>query len=259
MLATSKIVLHRLPGIERPAIVTVLLTPSGPLVLCDAGANTEPNGRAARAGDHARRRLRSRGPRSVASAPRLALRNGAEPGKGTPATRGSPRAAVSRDRRISSSSRLRRRQRSVSRRRRRDRDRRLRTGNIVLGDACEGRSLEDRFGLARCCGSSRRDPDGPPRLLSLVGPALRGLAKRIDYTEIGGALLAGVTKPAGIAYGRSDATAIAEQDPRLLASPRRTCAPDAARHRAYCPRTAQAVKLTQPFARRADNPAQERI
>ena len=34
--------LGRLPGIERPAIVTVLPTPSGPLVLCDAGGNVEP-------------------------------------------------------------------------------------------------------------------------------------------------------------------------------------------------------------------------
>jgi glycerol-3-phosphate acyltransferase PlsX len=44
---------------------------------------------------------------------------------------------------------------------------------------------------------------------ALVGPALRGLAKRIDYTEIGGALLVGVNAPAVIAHGRSDATAIA--------------------------------------------------
>lgn len=44
---------------------------------------------------------------------------------------------------------------------------------------------------------------------ALVAPALRGLAKRIDYSEIGGALLAGVTKPAVLAHGRSDATAIA--------------------------------------------------
>jgi len=52
--------------------------------------------------------------------------------------------------------------------------------------------------------------DGPARLgAALAKSALRGVAKRIDYTEIGGALLAGVTKPAVIAHGRSDATAIA--------------------------------------------------
>ena len=66
-------VLGRLPGVERPAIVTVLPTPSGPLVLCDAGANVEPKAVAARAVRRARRRLRSRRPRPRAPAPRPAL------------------------------------------------------------------------------------------------------------------------------------------------------------------------------------------
>ncbi|HET7500726.1 MAG TPA: hypothetical protein VFK02_06975, partial [Kofleriaceae bacterium] len=44
---------------------------------------------------------------------------------------------------------------------------------------------------------------------ALVAPALRGVARRIDYTEVGGAILAGVTRPAVIAHGRSDANAIA--------------------------------------------------
>ena len=38
---------------------------------------------------------------------------------------------------------------------------------------------------------------------------MRGLVKRVDYSEIGGALLAGVTKPVVIAHGRSGAAAIA--------------------------------------------------
>ena len=42
MLACAVFVMGRLPKVERPAIVTVLPTPSGPLVLCDSGANTEP-------------------------------------------------------------------------------------------------------------------------------------------------------------------------------------------------------------------------
>lgn len=42
MLAACVFVLGRLPGIERPAIVTVIPTPAGPLVLCGAGANVEP-------------------------------------------------------------------------------------------------------------------------------------------------------------------------------------------------------------------------
>jgi glycerol-3-phosphate acyltransferase PlsX len=70
---------------------------------------------------------------------------------------------------------------------------------------CEG-IAEGMFGLVRQ--ELERTPLA--RLGSaLVAPALRGLAKRIDYTEIGGALLAGVARPTVIAHGRSDANAIA--------------------------------------------------
>jgi glycerol-3-phosphate acyltransferase PlsX len=77
------------------------------------------------------------------------------------------------------------------------------TGNVVL-KTCEG-IAEGMFGLVRQ--ELERTPLA--RLGStLVAPALRGLAKRIDYTEIGGALLAGVTRPTVIAHGPSDANAI---------------------------------------------------
>jgi glycerol-3-phosphate acyltransferase PlsX len=77
------------------------------------------------------------------------------------------------------------------------------TGNVVL-KTCEG-IAEGLFGLVR----QELEKTPLARLGSaLVAPALRGLAKRIDYTEIGGALLAGVTKPVVIAHGRSDAAAI---------------------------------------------------
>src|ERR1043165_7719138 len=86
LLAASLFVLARLAGVERPGIVTVLPTPSGPLVLCDAGANVEPKasqlaqfGVIGAAYDRA---VHSR-PR-----PRLGLlSNGAEPGKGNALTR----------------------------------------------------------------------------------------------------------------------------------------------------------------------------
>lgn len=201
MLACAIFVLGRLPGVERPAIVTVLPTPSGPLVLCDAGANTEPKasqlaqfGLLGAAYDrvvHARAR------------PRLGLlSNGAEAGKGTPLTReahallsaatgpfhyvgyveGSDlfRGVVD----VIATDGF--------------------TGNVVL-KTCEG-IAEGMFGLVK----QELDKTPLARLGgALVAPALRGLAKRIDYTEIGGALLAGVTKPAVIAHGRSDAAAIA--------------------------------------------------
>src|SRR5262245_51491711 len=86
MLATALVILGRLPGVERPAIVTVLPTPSGPLVLGHAGANVERKpaqlaqfgvlGAAYDRVVHERAR------------PRLGLLpNGAEPGKGTQLTR----------------------------------------------------------------------------------------------------------------------------------------------------------------------------
>src|SRR5204862_7941880 len=78
------------------------------------------------------------------------------------------------------------------------------TGNVVL-KTCEG-IAEGMFGLVR------QELERTPLAKlgsALVAPALRGLAKRIDYTEIGGALLAGVAKPAVVAHGRSDANAIA--------------------------------------------------
>src|SRR4029077_811652 len=75
-----------LPGVDRPAIVTVLPTPTGALVLCDAGGHVEPRPSQlaqvcviAAAYDrvvHGRER------------PRVGLlSNGAEPGKGTQLTR----------------------------------------------------------------------------------------------------------------------------------------------------------------------------
>jgi phosphate acyltransferase len=200
MLATSTFVLGRLPSIERPAIVTVLPTPSGPLTLCDAGANVEPKashlaqfGILGAAYDrivHNRAR------------PRLGLlSNGAEPGKGTPLTR-EVHALLSAARGpfqfigyVEGSDLFRGVVDVIAT----DGF----TGNVVL-KTCEG-IAEGLFGLVR------QELDKTPRArlgATLVAPALRDLAKRIDYSEIGGALLAGVVKPAVIAHGRSDATAI---------------------------------------------------
>jgi phosphate acyltransferase len=201
MLACAIFGMGRLAGVERPAIVTVLPTPSGPLVLCDSGANTEPKasqiaqfGILAAAYDrvvHGRDR------------PRLGLlSNGAEPGKGTPLTREAHELLAKATGNFQyvgyvEGSDLFRGVVDV-----------IATdgftGNIVL-KTCEG-IAEGMFGLVRQ--ELERTPLA--RLGSaLVAPALRGLAKRIDYTEIGGALLVGVTRPAVIAHGRSDANAIA--------------------------------------------------
>ena len=201
LLAAALFVLGRLAHVERPAIATVLPTPSGPLVLCDAGANVEPKpaqlaqfGVLGAAYDrvvhgHAR--------------PRLGLlANGAERGKGTPLTRdayallAAARGPFQFAGYVEGSDLFRGVVDVIAT----DGF----TGNVVL-KTCEG-IAEGLFGLVR------RELEQTPRArigAALVGPALRRLAKRIDYTEIGGALLVGVSKPVVIAHGRSDATAIA--------------------------------------------------
>src|SRR5688572_7288180 len=201
MLATALFVLGRLPGVERPAIVTVLPTPAGPLVLCDAGANVEPKathlaqfGVLAAAYD----RVVHDRPR-----PRLGLlSNGSESGKGNALTReahallSAATGAFQYIGYVEGSDLFRGVVDVIAT----DGF----TGNIVL-KTCEG-IAEGLFGLVR----QELEKTPLARLGSaLVAPALRGLAKRIDYTEIGGALLAGVTRPAVIAHGRSDANAIA--------------------------------------------------
>jgi glycerol-3-phosphate acyltransferase PlsX len=201
MLATSLFVLGRLTGVERPAIVTVLPTPSGPLVLCDAGANVEPKaaqlaqfgviGAAYDRVVHNRAR------------PRLGLlSNGSEAGKGNALTReahallAAATGAFQYVGYVEGSDLFRGVVDVIAT----DGF----TGNIVL-KTCEG-IAEGLFGLVR----QELEKTPMARLGSaLVAPALRGLAKRIDYTEIGGALLAGISKPAVIAHGRSDAAAIA--------------------------------------------------
>jgi len=201
MLATSLFVLGRIEGVERPAIVTVLPTPSGPLVLCDAGANTEPKasqvaqfgvlGAAYDRVVHGRTR------------PRLGLlSNGVEAGKGTPLTReahallGAMTGSFQFIGYVEGSDLFRGVVDVIAT----DGF----TGNVVL-KTCEG-IAEGLFGLVK----QELESTMLARLGSaLVAPALRGLAKRIDYTEIGGALLVGVNAPAVIAHGRSDATAIA--------------------------------------------------
>jgi len=77
------------------------------------------------------------------------------------------------------------------------------TGNVVL-KVCEG-VADAMFGLVRQeLGETPRARLGA----ALAAPALRGLKKRIDFAETGGALLAGVEGVVIIAHGRSDTTAV---------------------------------------------------
>jgi glycerol-3-phosphate acyltransferase PlsX len=211
MLACAVFVLGRIPHVERPAIVTVLPTPFGPLVLCDSGANTEPKavplaqfGRLGVAYDravHGRER------------PRLGLlSNGREPGKGTPLTREAHEIL------LAAAESKRDMFEYVGYVEGSDLFRGVVdvictdgfTGNILL-KTCEG-IAEGLFGMVRqeieAAAGGVAGNVALARLGAAISPALQGVAKRIDYTEVGGALLAGVTQPVVIAHGRSDDTAM---------------------------------------------------
>jgi glycerol-3-phosphate acyltransferase PlsX len=208
-LAYALFLLGRIRGVERPAIVTVLPTPAGPLVMCDSGGNTEPKpaqlaqfGQLAAAYDravHGRER------------PRLGLlSNGSEPGKGTPLTRAAHELlATAADNKqnpyeyvgyVEGSDLFR----GVVDALATDGF----TGNIVL-KTCEG-IAEGLFGLVRQeLEAAVVGEVALARLGAALAPALQSVARKIDYTEVGGALLAGVLGSTVIAHGRSDAAAIA--------------------------------------------------
>jgi glycerol-3-phosphate acyltransferase PlsX len=188
--------------------VTVLPTPAGPVVLCDSGATTEPKAAA----------LAQFGVLAVAydravhgrERPRLGmLSNGREPGKGTPLTREAHQLLVNLAEAkphlfeyvgyVEGSDLFRGVVDAIVT----DGF----TGNIVL-KTCEG-IAEGLFGLVRQeIEAAVVGEAALARLGAAIAPALQGVARRIDYTEVGGALLAGVTQSVVIAHGRSDGIAM---------------------------------------------------
>ncbi|HTJ43348.1 MAG TPA: hypothetical protein VL463_14685, partial [Kofleriaceae bacterium] len=203
VLACGIFVLGRTPGVERPPVVTVIPTPAGPLVLCDSGANVDVKATTlaqfALVGACYDRVVHGR------ARPRVGLlSNGAEPGKGTELTRAAhailveaaPRAALQYVGYVEGSDLFRG---AI--------DVAVTdgfTGNVVL-KTCEG-IADGVFGMIRAELTSSR---GARLGAALVSPALRRLAKKLDYAETGGALLAGVNGPVVLAHGRSTPAAIA--------------------------------------------------
>ena len=204
VLSHGLFVLGRLPGVERPGIVTVFPTPTGKLVLCDMGANVEVK------------------PTMLAQfgvlgacydrvvhghpCPRVAvLSNGVEPSKGTELTRAadellrvaarSPNVGFEYMGYVEGSSLFKGEIDVVAT----DGF----TGNVVL-KMSEG-VAEALFGMVKA--SLMRSLRG--RLGgALIKPAMRALKRTLDYAETGGALLVGVDGVVTICHGRSDLTAI---------------------------------------------------
>jgi phosphate acyltransferase len=201
VLAAALLILGRLPDVDRPAIATVFPAPAGPLVLCDSGANVDVKpsmlAQFGLLGACYHRAI------TGTARPRLGLlSNGAEAGKGTELTRAAhgllERAEGSAFHFVGyvEGSDLFRGVVDV-----------IATdgftGNVML-KTCEGLA-EGIFGLIRReLSADLRSRAGA----ALVTPALRRLAERLDYAEVGGALLAGVRGTTLLCHGRSDATAI---------------------------------------------------
>jgi glycerol-3-phosphate acyltransferase PlsX len=198
VMAGAIFVLGRLPGVERPAIISALPALRGAPILLDMGAVVDCKPihlvQFALMGEVYARRVIG------VARPRVAiLANGEEDSKGTELTRTAAAA--------------------------------LRRGNLDFVGYCEGRDLltgdfdvivTDGFtgnvalktmeGTARVVGDYLKGALGSTWIAKLGGllarPALRRMKRRIDWREVGGAPLVGVAGMGFITHGSSDALAM---------------------------------------------------
>jgi glycerol-3-phosphate acyltransferase PlsX len=211
MMACGLFVLGRLPGVERPAIVTSLPTKTGECALLDMGANVDPKpttmAQWAVLGCVYARLLHGK-PR-----PRVGvLSNGSEEHKGTPLTRETHQLL------------LRSRDGTTSDGHRADFDyvgyvegRDVFRGDVdvVVTDGFTGNVvLKSVEGAAEVIMTMAKEEIGRAGLLAKLGAALmikplRRLKHRTDYAEYGGAPLLGVDGVALVCHGGSNARAIA--------------------------------------------------
>jgi len=199
VMAAALFGLHRIPGVERPAIGAVIPTATGRCLLLDAGANADARPeylvQFARMGTiYAQRVMDIQEPRVGL------LSNGEEPGKGNQL--------------VQATEPLLRAQSALNF-----------VGNIEGNDVFKGKAdvivcdgftgnvlVKTAEGAAELLFHSIRDAIKADPVTSLGGllvrPKLQALRDRMDWRELGGWLLLGVNGVAVIAHGRSDAHAI---------------------------------------------------
>jgi glycerol-3-phosphate acyltransferase PlsX len=202
MLACGLFVLKRLPGIERPAIVTTFPTPAGPCALLDMGANVDCKpvtlAQFAVLGTVYSRLLHGK------ARPRVGLlSNGSEEHKGTELTRGAHHlleraAALGADFEYAGYIEGR----DI-----------FGGADVVLTDGFTGNVvLKTVEGTAEAIFALLKREVAASRLAQagalLMRPAFRGLKRLMDYTEYGGAPLLGVDGVAMVCHGSSNAKAI---------------------------------------------------
>jgi glycerol-3-phosphate acyltransferase PlsX len=206
MMACGLFVLGRLPGVERPAIVTTFPTKVGQCALLDMGANVDPRPTvlaqfAVLGSVYARLRHRKTRPRVGL------LSNGSEEHKGTALTRDT-HALLSRSRAAGAAAEF-------------DylgyvEGRDIFDGNadVIVTDGFTGNVLlKGLEGLAGAVFHMMTEEVRRSGALAKLGallmkPALRAFKRRTDYAETGGAPLLGVDGVALICHGGSDARAI---------------------------------------------------
>jgi glycerol-3-phosphate acyltransferase PlsX len=204
LLSHALFLLKRLPGVDRPGIVTVLPRPRGTLVLCDAGANVEVKptmlAQFGVLGACYDRILHGR-PR-----PRVGLlSNGAEASKGTDLTRAAHQllgaAAANAEDAFEYVGYI--------------------EGTSLFSDRCDVIATDGWTGNALLKTSEGVSAAIFDMVKARLGASLRGrvagalarpellaLRRTIDYSETGGALLLGVRGVTLICHGRSSAYAI---------------------------------------------------
>lgn len=198
VMAAALFILGRVPGIERPAIATLLPTATGQVLLIDAGANTDPKpAQLVQFGRMGALYLeRARGvPR-----PRVGLlSNGEEATKGNELVLATyPLLAASGLNFIGNVE---------------GKDITAGQADVVVTDGFTGNvALKLSEGVATMLlGALRAELTRSPltKLLAAgLRPAFRRVGARLDYREAGGAPLLGVAGVTIIAHGRSDALAV---------------------------------------------------
>ncbi len=200
MMTIGITLLGNLPGIDRPAIASMLPTLEGVTLLVDAGANTEAKAvnlaQFAVMGSAYMRRLRN------LTVPKVAiLANGEESSKGTELTRTAAAMLAQSAPYINYVGYVE------------GRDINLGKADVVVTDGFTGNiALKTMEGCAKFVMAGLRDvyESSMSTRLSyyLVRKRLRAMRERLDPAEYGGAPLLGVAGRAIIAHGSSDAKAI---------------------------------------------------
>ena len=218
VMAGAVLVLRRAGAVERPAILSVLPAVKGTPVMLDAGANVECRPvhlvQFALMGEVYSRRVLG------VPRPRVALlANGSERTKGTALTRAAAAAL----------------ERSALCFQGYCEGHDLLEGevDVVVTDGFTGNvALKTMEGTARAVGVLVREAlrrDAPSKAGSiLVRGALAAMRKRVDWREVGGALLVGVNGVAVIAHGASDARAVSNAIERACEAARARCADEMA-------------------------------